>query len=282
MVQVASIGDANANGVPICALAGTLAAEVIQQSYKGINLVLVNSNYVSDLMAALKRGECDGVVLGANDWSRAELDINSNPNCDLVLAGETISPISGSWAHKFDYSAYCTKYVQIVIDSIIVGMITDGTITETWNSAISSSATINCANRKVSGGGVQAMGPGNMSGVIMVYMFFAFVASVLWVVKRVRRKYKEHDDLPQKAENINSHTQAHDLAVGGGGGFSYEGVFDGGDKDRYYDTGRDERSGGVRGGSGHYMDGGHRGVVRPVEEPIWLMEQVSSEKQATV
>jgi hypothetical protein len=127
-----------------------------------------------------------GAVLGRADWEIAEVSAATNPECNLVLVGDTITPISGSWALKFDYSTACTKYVQIVLDSIIVGMVTDGTFTDLWQTAISSATSIDCSMASASATGVQSLTPASLAGVVFLWLIFMVLACALWAYEKAR------------------------------------------------------------------------------------------------
>ena len=186
---IASIEDANSRKLPVCALAGTTAYMSIQSLYPQVNIQPVNSNSIVDLIAEMRSGQCEGVVMGQCDWDLAQVDINSNAKCDLMPVQGGILPISGAWVYKQDYSVYCTSFVQTVFDNLIVAMKADGTLDALWQAAIEGATTVTCA---------QSFNPDQapteftlslyqMSGVFVCYCVIACLAVMLWGVRKIKK-----------------------------------------------------------------------------------------------
>ena len=121
-----SIYDANAQQANICGLVGTTAIQALQQ-YPYITAVPVQSNQPADLLAALTAGKCDGAVIAQIDLDSYSQLAASNPGCSLVLAGDPLVSIAGSWPYTIDFHNYCTSLMETTISAIIVSMRQDGT-----------------------------------------------------------------------------------------------------------------------------------------------------------
>jgi len=92
---LSSINDADSRGIPVCVLAGTVAQTALQSSYSQLKVVPIYSLFVSDLIQAMKEGQCQGSVMSRSDWDMAQLDSTCNSQCNLVAPDTSFRYISG-------------------------------------------------------------------------------------------------------------------------------------------------------------------------------------------
>jgi len=144
---------------------GTSQSTVLPPLYPDVKWVIVSGTTNIDLFDALRDGECKGAVITASDWHYVNVWAETNPNCNLVQVGSTISSFSGSWPFLNNYETSCSFFLGDVISAIIIAMKTDGTYDDLVASRNSLFSNAGCSTAKVSKAKLEGqLGINNMAG----------------------------------------------------------------------------------------------------------------------
>ena len=150
-LEIDTIVQAIAHGIPICTYENTNADFLIKERYKNAD----RRPKPTELGAfqALKAGEC-GLVAGYKDnWLGYQSNSQYNPDCDLEWVGREQEIIKSGFAVKADAGHLCTSFIRDVINLHLTELISGGILAEIWKKHRSKTSDIDCAAEVVEEGG---------------------------------------------------------------------------------------------------------------------------------
>ena len=142
-LQIDTIDQAIAHGIPICTYENTNADFLIKERYKHADRRPKPTEL--DAFQALKVGECGLVAAYKDNWLGYQSNSEYNPDCDLEWVGREQEIIKSGFAVKADAGHLCTSFVRDVINLHLTELISGGILAEVWEKHRSQTSDIDCA-----------------------------------------------------------------------------------------------------------------------------------------
>ena len=126
------------------------------------------------LLLALRRGRCQGAIVGQADFDILSVQqaFNPAPACPLVTVGGPLRELGGGWPFLQDYYDACTMLAQQAISAVLVDMTADFSVQDLWAQAVqAASDNDNACRGGGSGGSGSGSGPASVGGVFRISLF---------------------------------------------------------------------------------------------------------------
>ena len=173
----ASLPAANFARASICVSPDALSRSLLAP-YPHIRRVYVPDDpalgSAAALLLALRRGRCQGAIVGQADFDILSVQqaFNPAPACPLVTVGGPLRELGGGWPFLQDYYDACTMLAQQAISAVLVDMTADFSVQDLWAQAVqAASDNDNACSGGGSGGSGAGAGSASVGGVFRISLF---------------------------------------------------------------------------------------------------------------